>query len=318
MVIKDTIIIRWLVLAALADWLLARTLTRLGIFMPKSPMLISGYQTITAIGQYATIFAGLMVLATVLGWAWRELVKGENKPGAVTMAALVFLSIMFLFVQPSALLGASYQILLTCALAYSSWRSLRSAGSPRVKLAILTTMLALQAGAASHLAQLSGQNGTSQVIFKAGELFVLVSVLFLWMVFGRPASRKTWFVAAVPALAFTVFRLVDPATSGILAIWSTGMTLYLPWPLYTLSLWLLSVTLLVCWRRDKSTASGILLLASGGFASQMTSHALLGLVGLRLVGSNASQMGVDKEGVGVWENKTSKSLLSRSGIDFLN
>ncbi len=41
----------WLPLAALADWLLARTLARAAIFMPKSPAFIQIY---TALGVPAS------------------------------------------------------------------------------------------------------------------------------------------------------------------------------------------------------------------------------------------------------------------------
>ena len=43
--------VRWLVWAALADWLVTRTLTRSAIFMPKTPAVIAVYQALTLAGQ---------------------------------------------------------------------------------------------------------------------------------------------------------------------------------------------------------------------------------------------------------------------------
>lgn len=287
MMIRNTILSRWLVYAALMEWLLARTITRLGIFMPKSAMLISVYQSLTLLGQIAATFAGLFVLAVILDWAWKTLEKGNNKPGVIFMGLLVFMSTIFLFIQPPLLLALSYQFLLLSAIGYTGWMGLRSALHMRKKVAIFASMLALQSGVAGHLMQLLGLQEVSLAIFKAGELFVLVSAFWVWMAFGRPASRRSWIVASLPAVAFTLFRLLDPATSGILAIWSTGMTLFLPWPFYTLSLWVVGVTVLACWRKDEPILEGILLLSSGGFAAQMTSHAFFGLVGLGLLGTSA-------------------------------
>jgi hypothetical protein len=279
MILKDTFLTRWLV------WILARTLSRLGIFMPKSPVLISVYQSLTLAGQAAATFSGLLVLAVMVIWVRKEAINGENKSGVLLLVTLVFLSILYLFVQPPVWLAASYQLLLFVALGYTSWRGLKSNIDLPAKLAIFISMLALQAGPAGHLLQLFGSSESVLTVYKAGELMVFLSVLSLWMAFGRPASRWIWLTAGMPALGFTVFRVLDPATSGILAIWSTGMTLSLPWPFYTLGLWLAGVTVLACWRKGDPTMEGILLLASGGFAAQMTSHAFFGLAGLGLLGS---------------------------------
>jgi hypothetical protein len=286
MVFKHNVLTRYLVYAALVDWLLARTLTRLGIFMPKSPLLISIYQSLTLLGQAAATFAGLLVLVYLLVVASRNTGKGNNQLQVVLPGTLVFVSIFFLLIQPPISLAAFYHILLFTALTATSWYGLRSPLPIETRLAIIFSMLALQAGTASHLVQLLGLQEAGLSIIKAGELMVLLSVLFLWIAFGRPASRRAWFAAALPALAFTIFRLVDPATSGILAIWSTGLTLYLPWPFYSLGLWLGVVTIIACWKKDKRLVEGILLIVSGGFAAQMTSHAFLGLVGLGLIAAS--------------------------------
>jgi len=58
---------RWLTLAALADWLITRTLTRSAIFMPKSPPVIAVYQALTVIGQLAFTLTALVALI-VIGW----------------------------------------------------------------------------------------------------------------------------------------------------------------------------------------------------------------------------------------------------------
>lgn len=98
-------------------------------------------------------------------------------------------------------------------------------------------------------------------------------------------------MAAGPALAFTGLYLANPALTGTLAVWSTGLTLYLPWPLYTLSLWLAGVTATTALRRKEPAGRAILLLAGGGYAPQLSTQAFLGLIALWLLAG-----GVKREG----------------------
>jgi hypothetical protein len=277
-------LIRWLVWAALLEWLLARTLTRLGIFMPKSPAIISGYQLLTQVGQGAAAFAGVLVVAVLLGWAVRAWMDGNERPVAFILGMLVFLSTIFLFLQPPIFLSVFYQLLLLVGLLYLGWAGWQRARSFLGKPAHLVPALALLAGVWGHLAQLSGFLGLELVIFQTGELLVVLSAFLFWAAFGRPAQRLDWILAAAPALGFSVFRLLDPATTGILVIWSTGLTLYLPWPVYTLSIWLTGIALLTSLRRADPVAASILLFFSGGFAPQLSSQAFYGLVGLGLLG----------------------------------
>jgi hypothetical protein len=277
-------LIRWLVWAALLEWLLARTLTRLGIFMPKSPALISAYRLLTQAGQGAAAFAGVLVVTVLLVWAIRAWMVGNERPVAFILGMLVFLSTIFLFLQPPTFLSVFYQLLLLVGLLYLAWAGLRRARSLLEKVAYLVPAFALLAGVGGHLAQLSGFLGLELVIFQTGELLVVMSGFLFWAAFGRQARRLDWILAAAPALGFSVFRLLDPATTGILVIWSTGLTLYLPWPVYTLCLWLTGITLLTSLRRADPVAALILLLFSGGFAPQLSSQAFYGLVGLGLFG----------------------------------
>lgn len=71
--------------------------------------------------------------------------------------------------------------------------------------------------------------------------------------------------------------------AGILAIWSTGLTLYLPWPVYAFSLWLFAATFLALRRQSHPAAWAMLLLAAGGYAPQLSSQVFYGLIGLSLL-----------------------------------
>lgn len=122
--------------------------------------------------------------------------------------------------------------------------------------------------------------GTTQAWFYAGELLVLAAAGGLWWVYGRGAARRTWLVAALVMLVFAIPRLLNPAMTGILAIWSTGLTLYLPWPLYAVALWLVGVAILHNLRGNQPAGWAILLLVAGGLAPQLSTHAFYGVVAL--------------------------------------
>jgi hypothetical protein len=79
----------------------------------------------------------------------------------------------------------------------------------------------------------------------------------------------------------------NPSMAGILAIWSIGLTLYLPWPLYAVSLWLAGAAAITALRQGQPAGWVILLLAAGGYAPQLSSQVFLGLVALYLLGLNA-------------------------------
>lgn len=287
------LILRWLALAAVVDWLLARTLTRLAIFMPKSPPVISVYQSLTMLGQLAATLSGLLAIL-VLSWlAWRVYRLERRLPLPVAWLALLALALVFLIIPPLGWIGFAYHLLLASALAATGWRALAGAGDNRVKSAILLATLALLAGRLyqfapvfSEILQLSSPSAYPLAFFNAGELFATLTPLAFWWGYRLEARRGDWLLAALPVLAYIALRLANPAMAGIMAIWSTGLTLYLPWPLYALSLWLAGVTVLASSRQGEIVGLAILLLMAGGLSPQFSTHAFFGLVALALLVPN--------------------------------
>ena len=71
--------------------------------------------------------------------------------------------------------------------------------------------------------------------------------------------------------------------TGIIAIWSMGLTLYLPWPLYAISLWLFGALAIGSFGRRESIGWALLLLAAGGYTPQLSTHLFVGLIALWMV-----------------------------------
>jgi len=284
------VFLSWLVVAALVDWLVTRTLARSAIFMPKSPLVILVYQGFGLLGQLAATVSGLLVLA-FLGWiAWRGLRMGGEFVLPFAIASLVALSLIFLVFPPSGWVAVSYHLILMAVIVIVGWRAFSWADSISKKTASLLVALTLLVSelyqmipALYEALQLPGPSIFTQIFFNAGELLVLLSSIALWWAHGRPAAWRVWLAASLPALAFIAIRLANPAMTGIIAIWSTGLTLYLPWPIYALGLWLAAVTVLASLKRRDPAGWAILMLAAGGYAPQLSTHAFLGIVALWLL-----------------------------------
>ncbi len=280
----------WLTLAALADWLIARTLARAAIFMPKSPVVLQIYTAVGIGGQLATSLTSLLTLVT-LGWiAWQSLQRRKSLALPASCLALIVVNLLALFIPSPGWLALSFQALFCAAIITLVMQAWRQPLPGSVKLSVSVTALALFLGrlyqsleTAYAVLRLPGPPAISGLLFNSGELVVLVSVGALWWAFGRQAHGRVWIVAGLPALVFAVSRLLAPAMTGIMAIWSTGLTMYLPWPAYVGALWLASVTVIYSLRHHQAAGWGLLLLAAGGFAPQMSTQAFLGMIGLWLL-----------------------------------
>jgi hypothetical protein len=291
-------IFKWLAVAAAVEWLLARTLARAAIFMPKTPVMIAGYQVLGIVGQVASSLTSLLALAALAWMAWESVHREKNAALAVICAGLGVVSLASLFIPPAGWLGLAFQALMCAGIGIVVWQGWRGnlriankVGLTIVALALLLGHLYQSLDAIYAVLRLPGPPAASGLLFNLGELAVLASVALLWWNYGRQARWTDWLLGLLPVVLFAAPRLRAPAMTGIMTIWSTGLTLYLPWPAYVIALWLASVTVIHAIRRGEAAGWAILLLAAGGYAAQMSSQAFLGLVALWvLVGETSLEM----------------------------
>ncbi|MBI4671068.1 MAG: hypothetical protein HY741_05310 [Chloroflexi bacterium] len=127
----------------------------------------------------------------------------------------------------------------------------------------------------------------SSALYNTGELLVVATPFAMWWMYARRTSGWMYATAAIPALAFALAYWRSPALTGIVAMWSLGLSLYLPWVLYAVSAWLMGVALLTFWRRDVNASPhlewAVLLMIATGYAPPVSTHALLGLIALWLL-----------------------------------
>ncbi len=281
--------VRWLVLAALGEWLLLRTITRAAIHVPKSPLIITLYGVVNQVGQFTAVLAALLALVLLLWIAW-EIRRALWLP--LGLVGLAGLSLLFLFLVPPVWLALAYQLLaLAAVLLLSTARQetrartgLAGAAARFFPAAALAAGLAVQLLPNLYsLLNLPGPPPLTGRLFNLGELLVAASVFSWWWGYGRVRSWQPWVLAALPAFLFTASFLRDPAMTGILTIWSTGLTLFLPWPIYAVALWLAGVTVLANWRQRPQLVNAILLLLAAGYAPQLSSQLFAALIALWLL-----------------------------------
>jgi hypothetical protein len=126
-------------------------------------------------------------------------------------------------------------------------------------------------------------------VLRLGEALAVVAAAAAFWAWGLPRWR--WVgkagLAAVAAvlLALTLAGLSPASTMAILALWTTGLSLFLPFPVYLLALALYLLTLVACWRSGDAfwTAAGLLLVLLAGYMAESTYHHLLLLVGVALL-----------------------------------
>ncbi|MCA9900946.1 MAG: hypothetical protein H6654_08200 [Ardenticatenaceae bacterium] len=294
---KQQLFFKWLALAAVVEWLLVRTLTRAAIHVPKSPGMIAGYTAVNQIGLVSATFVGLLALLLLLWIAWQN---RRDSWLPLPLVGLALLSVLFLFIVPPAWLALLYQllalsaVLLLCARVFgeggegTNGEERRRQGTAALLFPAAALIAGLLVQLLPNLYALLGWPGPpplTAVFFNMGEIFVVGSVAVWWWGYGRSHAWQHWVLAAVPALLFALSFWRDPAMTGILTIWSTGLTLFLPWPIYALALWLAGVTVLAAWSHHPSVAYAILLLIAAGYTPQLSSQLFSALIALWLLAS---------------------------------
>lgn len=276
---------KWLACAAVVDWLIGRTFMRAAIHMPKSPFLLTLYQILGVVGQFAFVLTGLLALVAFGVLAWQQRFKWYGALSCV-LGALAGASLVFVVIPPTGAWRIAYHLLFLAAIVFIGAQAQRSHNLqvwlvPALAVAC-SEMYVLTAAFNNAVGAGAALPGT--LWFNLGELFVAAGgILLWWLLARRRATRRMYLLALAPALLFSASFWANPAMTGIMAMWSMGLSLYLPWIVYTLSIWGAGVTFLVFLRDDVRASIALVLLVAGGFAPQMSAHAFLSLLGLWLL-----------------------------------
>lgn len=282
--------LRALAAAALLEVALQRTFYRVGLFLPREGPFRVAYALLTGLGSFAFNLASVLAYLAA-GWlAVRAVRSGRRATGA---AIASFGTAALLAALGGGTPGPALRPLFAAATIAVAWPALRpghaGAGATRRALgrwaagAVAAAMLASTYASAG-----AGDGGTPGAVGAqlAGEALVLVAALLLaatWAAAGAPGRGAGLAVGAIAGAGFLAGWAAAPAVTGILALWTVGLRLFLPVPLYAVALAGHAAAAAGWWRAGSLRGPALCLLLAAGFLLDSTYGQLLALLGLAVV-----------------------------------
>ena len=302
----------WALLAAgLGELLLYRTLSRVGVHIPKKGAVLDAYDALVRLGSFAfdvssvLVFVALGLLAYTAARRW----DGRTALAAVTPALIATVGVVSLLLSfwdegPTA--RFAYGVLSAgamLALAAQAWvqrgrEPLRAAVVGLVVLAYLAAQYQVLAHQAYQALELSALPPTTTTLLELAELLVVANAFVVFWAWSGVREGTRWRpsrlqLATVGLLAVlflgSYYGGEDSSTPAILSLWTLGLTLYLPLPLYALALGLYGAALAHALhgglRGKAPIADGIALalLLVGGLTLETTYQHMVALVALLLL-----------------------------------
>ena len=283
--------------AVLAETLLLRIVVRVGVHVPKHAALTGLFETASTFGSLAFNFASvlaLVLLALVLTFVIASKRSRAFSPLIALLSGALFLGLFLTLVtdtpEADALFGVSAALLALTVLIVA------------MRTSDLTPAVAIALGL-MVAAYLSYEYYTLSYVFyrildyaaipplsldalRLGEALAMVAAGAVFFAWGLPRwgviGRGGAAVVAVVLLTLTVAGLSPVSTMAILALWTTGVSLFLPFPVYLLALALFLLTIVACFRDRRAywIAAGLLLVLLAGYMAESTYQHLLFLLGI--------------------------------------
>ncbi|HST06375.1 MAG TPA: hypothetical protein VLQ48_16810 [Chloroflexia bacterium] len=296
------------------EWFLGRVVSRFAAAPPLSGIGRTIVETLGRTGFFLFATAFLLATALLLISLWRlfELARGERHADDVGLA--IFLALFAVLDMAQSLLSASSLVAtegwLTVffnlfSLAAVWWLTVRFSivGSEKLmsRVAVLLAALAYSCWYFSILVggfALGGVTIGSTDILHVGELAAVVTPVAFFIAVALPDEwrmPKRWIAPVLVGLALAAGNIADIATdsgyTGVFSIWSVGFTLWMPWPIYALSLVLFLYAVLTCFARrvtnggyaNANTGMGMLLILYAGYNLQLTYQHLLAVLAFALL-----------------------------------
>ncbi len=126
-------------------------------------------------------------------------------------------------------------------------------------------------------------------VFLLGEAATLIAALMIstgYLMQSRAGaiSKKALVWASLIAGGFIIFYVTSSWLLSIIAMWTLGFTMFLPFPLYAIVMFVFVYTVAASWSRSESwIAMGLLLLLFAGRLAQLGYLSMLMVIGLALI-----------------------------------
>jgi hypothetical protein len=291
-----------LLAAVLIETLLLRVVTRVGVHLPRSEAVSGLLQGASTVGSFAFNFASLLAIALAVLVLGATVFRMQSNVGRVALAgvSLAMLSGLGLTLATSAPTGdALFGVGVALLVGFMGlvWTG-EGASRPSVRLALALMVAAYfcyQYYVLGHLFYRILDYGAvppmSITLLRTGEVLAVAAAAAAFWAWGLPRWRAVGaaglLAVAAVLLGLTLAGLSPVSTLAILALWTTGLSLILPSPIYMVALALYLLTLVACFRSGDGfwTAAGLLLVLLAGYMPEATyQHSLL-LLGVAFLGA---------------------------------
>ena len=303
----------WVLVASVAtEVLLLRTFFRVGIFIPKQDVFRVVNDVLVMVGTFAFNLSTVLTLSS-LGWLSVTALRSGRGATGLAIGSFVALSLL---AAAGAATGPLVPPMFAAATVLVTWPNVRRSrvwgvrglgdrgNAERLGIGLTATVFLLSAysGVASSM-RASALGSPPGVV--AAQLFgelLIVAVSIPFLVARRregPIPTHAAILGALPALVVASVWQANGAIAGILALWATGLRLYLPVWAYVVAVWALATTVMARRGDGSSRAAGLVLLACAGFLLESTysmSVALLALILLCDLPARVSAATVSRDG----------------------
>jgi hypothetical protein len=286
-----------LVAAAVAETLFLRLATRVAVHVPKGEAARAGAHVAALLGTLALNLASVLAIGIVVVVLALLVLRIEGALGRLalaTLAAGMLWGLGSTLTTGSPLGDALFGLTMTMLAVCVGFGLARRTGLPlraRVAIGLMVVAYACyQYYSLSHLfyrvLDYSTVPPLAVPVLRLGEGLVVVAGAAAFWAWGARRWRHAGFagtsIVAVAVFVIAAGSLAPSATTSILSLWTTGLSLFLPLPLYLLALGLYLLTVIACLRsgEDFWTGAGLLLVLLAGYMPEATYDHLLLLLGL--------------------------------------
>jgi len=295
-----------LLVAAVAELALLRLATRIGVHLPKNGVASDALSAASFMGTFALNLAALLSAAFVAlllaAIAWRAR-SAATRWFTIVLGAAMFWGLGAGLLTDDTTADVVFNIATTLlvvglGLALATRPQVSSRGRVAIGL-IVAAYVSYQYYAVGQLVYLllgyTESLPAGMFALRLGEALVLLAAAAAFWAWGadrwRQAGRAGGTFAFVPALAVVLTALAPAATMSILALWTTGLTFYLPLPLYAVALAAFLLTIAACWRGGAFwTATGLVLVLLAGYMPEATYYHVAFLLGVAFLAGHAGYL----------------------------
>ncbi len=286
-----------LIVAALLEITLLRLTTRIGVHVPRSELAGDALQAASFVGSFAFNSASILAIGLTVLLLFLMTTQIRDSAARVSLAVIsgaLMISLVMSLVTGRAVWDGVFGLaatLLVLMLGISLMARRNVSAGPRAAVALIVgAYLCYQYYSLSHLAyrlvDYAALPPLGIDVLRWGEVLVVIASALVFWAWGLPRWRLAGRagIAAVVLLVVVVglSTITPSSTTSILALWTTGMSFFLPSPVYLLALALYLVTVVACFR-DKDAfwlGTGLLLLLVAGYMPEATYHHLLVILGV--------------------------------------